>query len=128
MTNKDRSEYFRAYAEEQKGLKHRVKSTFSNDEFEKIDALAKEYGLKPASFVREVTLSAMSGKVFLDDEAKQELRNITFLIRNISNNVNQMAKLSNSLKGVVDEVAVLQELRNLDDLVKKYILTGGAKK
>jgi hypothetical protein len=59
-------------------------------------------------------------EVFVPNEIKEELRDLSLLIRNIANNINQIAYHSNMIKSLVEreEHNLLMELKRLDDSVK----------
>jgi len=51
---------------------------------------------------------------------ESELKELRFLISNIANNVNQMARHSNTVKHVADDNAVFQRLSELDQLIVDF--------
>lgn len=55
------------------------------------------------------------------DSIESELQSLSLLIRNIANNVNQVAHRSNTLKVMVEEHDLLGYLKNLDDSVKESV-------
>jgi ribonuclease D len=52
---------------------------------------------------------------------KDELVSLSLLMRNIANNVNQIAHHSNTIGGLVDEHGLLQHLKKLDESVKHTV-------
>ncbi len=127
FTKMDRKQYLKTYQENYKGKVKRVKLTFSLEEFGEVEALANSLDIKPSILIRRLALATIRGNKFLDTEAKQELRNLHYLVSNIANNVNQLARHSNTLKRVVDDNQVLLELKELNSLIQGYALTGKAK-
>jgi hypothetical protein len=50
-----------------------------------------------------------------------KLDEFVYLIRNIANNINQIAHHSNSVKTVVDDGRVFEHLKSMEDQVKNFI-------
>jgi len=50
----------------------------------------------------------------------EELKELKYLIRNIANNVNQMAHYSNTVHALVEENEFLAEIQKLESVVKDY--------
>jgi uncharacterized protein Yka (UPF0111/DUF47 family) len=62
----------------------------------------------------------MQQKVFVPKEIEEELKELRFLIRNIANNVNQIAHHSNLVEKLVNENEFLMEIKKLEDAVFDY--------
>lgn len=112
-----RREYFKNYVEQRK----RISISLSLADYQKIEYLAEKMQMKPTSFVGHVVQQKLGKNPHLSPEIQQELTEVTYLIRNIANNVNQIAHRSNTLKVMVDENALLMELKRLEDTVKNYV-------
>lgn len=112
-----RREYFKNYVEQRK----RISISLSLADYQKIEYLAGKMEMKPTSFVGHIVQQKLGKNPHLSPEIQQELTEVTYLIRNIANNVNQIAHRSNTLKVMVDENALLMELKRLEDIVKNYV-------
>lgn len=112
-----RREYFKNYVEQRK----RISISLSLADYQKIEYLAGKMQMKPTSFVGHVVQQKLGKNPHLSPEILKELTEVTYLIRNIANNVNQIAHRSNTLKVMVDENALLMELKRLEDIVKNYV-------
>jgi hypothetical protein len=121
----DRREYLKEYRSKYKARTKRVTAAFSRDEYARIEAVAEEAGLKIAALVRERALgeismsppSSSSSKASKHDDARE----VIFLLRNIANNINQMAYHSNRLRTVLDENEPLLALQRLEDELTAFL-------
>jgi len=120
-----RKDYMREYLKEyrQDYKNHRISVTLTPQEFARLNALARKQKKKPTSFLKELAFSALDGKAILSDELAQELQVFNRLIRNIANNVNQLARASNAFDAHIRPQDVLSELQRLDFLVNEFIST-----
>lgn len=94
-------------------------------EFERI---AKTEGTKAGVVIRNMALAYLQNR---RDPSQQELQRLedihdevtklSLLIRNIANNINQVAHRSNTLKTMLDEHDLLLHLKQLDELVRESV-------
>lgn len=105
--------YMTNYRKQYSADKKRVNITLSAPEYEALAYFAKLDGLPVTTLARDYVLAGMTGTLRTPQTLRDELQESNRLIRNIANNVNQMARLSNRLGMVLDENAVLLELSNL---------------
>lgn len=115
----NRSDYLKQYRKESKGKFHRVNATFTPEEYSAIKTIADALELKPTTLVRNLTLATLNGEKFNSPALEEEVRGLTFLLRNIANNLNQIAHHSNRVKHVVDENNVLEQLRQIEASLKE---------
>lgn len=118
----NRKDYFKQYQETRK----RVNVSFSPDEFESIQKLCEALNIlgnkvAPATLVRRLTLAMLKGERLPDGETAQELRNLSFLLRNFSNNLNQIARNSHRVDQVIDENKVFDLIAGLESTVKDFV-------
>lgn len=120
-----RKDYMREYLKEyrQDYKNHRISVTLTPQEFARLNALARKQKKKPTSFLKELAFSALDDKAILSDELAQELQVFNRLIRNVANNVNQLARASNAFDAHIRPQDVLSELQRLDFLVREFITT-----
>ncbi|MCG7549035.1 plasmid mobilization relaxosome protein MobC [Pseudoalteromonas sp. Of7M-16] len=112
-----RREYFKNYVDQRK----RISISLCSADFRKVEYLAEKMEMKPTSFVGHLVQQKLGKNPTLAPEIHKELTELTYLIRNIANNVNQIAHRSNTLKVMVDENALLMELKRLEDVIKGYV-------
>jgi len=84
-------------------------------------AYARKHGMSLAGLMRESTDLQIRGSQLKSSDVASELKELRFLIANIANNVNQMARHSNRVKEVTDENALFGRLQELDELVIKFV-------
>lgn len=112
-----RREYFKNYTEQRK----RINISLCLSDYQKIEYLAEKSQLKPTSFVSHIVQEKLEKNPHLSPEIQKELTEVKYLIRNIANNINQIAHRSNTLKVMVEENDLLMELKQLEDTVKNYV-------
>lgn len=122
MDNEKR-EYQKQYRREYRQLKKRVSITLSNAEYEALSFVAQQEDKKVTTLVREYTLTSLSGNPRVPESLKADLKELSLLIRNIANNVNQIARHSNRIHDLVsdDEHNLLLYLQSLDRHVKQFV-------
>ena len=117
----DRQEYQKAYRRKYKDQAKRVNLTFSREEAAALEKAAKASGMTLSGFVKSLALDGFNKEVTLPEELGERLEGFDRYIRNIANNVNQMAKHSNRLGKVLDEQEVLLHLSMLDAELRNVI-------
>lgn len=120
----DRREYLKDYRSKYKARTKRVTAAFSHDEYAKIEAVAEGAGLKIAALVRDKVLGEVSSPPSSSSPKngkRDDAREVIFLLRNIANNINQMAYHSNRLRTVLDENEPLLALQNLEDELTAFL-------
>jgi len=102
--------------------RRRISISLSQAEFRQLSTLAKRESMKPTSFVRNLTKATLLRQVHLPANIEAELKTLRFAIRNIANNVNQIAHHSNTvhMMTVADENNLLQHLQQLEQAVQSY--------
>jgi len=101
---------------------------FTPAEMDDFNAVALKENTKAGIVIRNMALAYLQGNRLPSLEEKlrlekieTELHGLSLLVRNIANNVNQMAHHSNTLNYMIDEQHLLQHLQNLDKNVKDTI-------
>lgn len=120
--NKKRKEYQKHYQTAYNARNKRVNLTFSKDEYALLLSAAKSQGKPLSTCAKEITLAGIQGQAIVPKNIEYELREVKFLIRNIANNVNQIAHHSNIVRDLTlaDENNLLQHLKQLEDAVQRY--------
>ncbi|MCW8932053.1 MAG: plasmid mobilization relaxosome protein MobC [Gammaproteobacteria bacterium] len=119
--NDKRKAYQQDYREKYKSQAKRVNITLTNSEYRKFN-VAKADNEKVTAFVKNLALSALENQSHIPNDLKEELNTLRFAIRNIANNVNQIAHYSNTVRNMTisDENNILQHLKQLEDVIKEY--------
>jgi hypothetical protein len=101
---------------------------FTPGEMEGFNAVALKENTKAGIVIRNMALAYLQGNRLpsLEEKTKldtieKEVHSLGLLVRNIANNVNQMAHHSNSLNYMIEEQNLLQYLQTLDKNIKDTI-------
>ncbi len=115
-----RTEYHKKYFEEYNKKNKYVKLTLTLEEYRFFKQISEKENIKIAKLIKILALS-QAGKTFFQPKEKQEkLSEFVFLIRNIANNINQIARHSNTVKELRNERGLLAFLKDLEDRVKDF--------
>lgn len=119
----DRNTYHREYRKTYKAQAKRVNLTFSLSEIADMEDAAKSSGIPLAALIKNLALQAFNEQtgVCLPEEVEERLADLERLVRNIANNVNQMAHLSNRIERVLDEQEVFLHLEDLEKELRSSI-------
>ena len=119
----DKNTYQREYRQTYKDQAKRVNLTFSLPEISDLEDAAKSSGIPLSTLVKKLALQAFNQQSLsvLPEEVEERLADLDRLIRNIANNVNQMAHLSNRIERVLDEQEVFLHLSSLEKELRSSI-------
>ena len=116
----DRKAYQKAKHIERKSTHKKVTVTMTMSEFKEFETIAKKENLTVNKLLFQLANSYKDETYFIPDSLKVELDQLNLLIRNIANNINQIAHSSNIFYEA-DQQAVLKNLQSLDRLVYDFI-------
>lgn len=101
---------------------------FTPGEMDDFNAVALKENTKAGVVIRNMALAYLQGNRLPEvgekkrlEAIENELHSLTLLVRNIANNVNQMAHYSHSLNQMIEEKELLEYLKKLDMSVKESI-------
>jgi len=117
VANEKRQRYLDEYIDKRK----RINISLSADEFLKVSHLADLNQTKPTSFITQLVQHHLNKSPFISSQLQDEIKEMKFLLRNVANNINQIAHRSNTLKVMVDERDLLMELKKLEDDIAAFI-------
>ena len=119
MTEKtqDRSAYYADYDKK----RNRIKVSYSSSEYKYMKTIAEALNLPLATVVHDLSLANSKQSVLISPAIEEELKTLSFLIRNMSKNLNQIAHHSNRVKQVIDENETLKIIRDLELTLKEAI-------
>ena len=117
MVSAKRKQYLDDYVAQRK----RINISLSADEFTKVSYLADLNQTKPTSFITLLVQQHLSKSPFISSQLQDEIKEMKYLLRNVANNINQIAHRSNTLKVMVDERDLLMELKKLEDGIATFI-------
>lgn len=109
----------RAYRKKNKYFTCKV----SRKEFNKITQHALKTGLKPTPFFKKSAFAYLEQKFLVPQDIKIDLETLIFLIRNISNNLNQIAKHANQAQQLSFShfFKANQNVSDLENLIKNFV-------
>ena len=113
-------EYHKKYREDYKDKVKYVSVAIPVSMYEELEKLSEIEKVKISPLIRNMALAYMQQKTFVPKKIENELKEFTFLVRSVANNINQIAHHSNTVKHLVDENAFLMEIKRLEDMVKDY--------
>lgn len=114
------SEYQRQYRAKHRKTRKEVSVSLPISLHREFVGFAKKQNMSLAGLMRVSTDLQIRGNTLKSRTVEKELQELRFLISNIANNVNQMARHSNRLKQVTDENEVLNKLHELEQLVTDF--------
>ena len=117
MVSAKRKQYLDDYVAQRK----RINISLSADEFTKVSYLADLNQTKPTSFITLLVQQHLSKSPFISSQLQDEIKEMKYLLRNVANNINQIAHRSNTLKVMVDARDLLMELKKLEDGIATFI-------
>jgi len=115
-------EYFKNYREEYKKKVKYVNVAVPVSMYSELEKLSELEQTKPSVLLRNMALAYMQQKTFVPKKIESELKEFTFLMRTVANNINQIAHHSNIVKHMVDENGLLMEIKRLEDTVNEYTM------
>lgn len=113
-------EYHKSYKREYAQKHKNMMISFTLEEYEEIKKLADNEDTKPTTFFKSKGFAYIRKKIFVPVDLKEDLKELKFLIRNVANNVNQIAHNSNLVGSLVNENEFLMEIKKLEDAVFDY--------
>lgn len=106
--------------------KKRLNLTLDPDQFQQVKKEAHAVGIPPTAFVRESVLAYMKKERIPTQKVEHTLCELIFLMRNMSNNFNQIARQANTvqklfLKDFTQTKRLLIQLENkAEDFIKRF--------
>lgn len=114
--------YQKRYQAKYRQQHKRVYITLSPQEYEALAVKAAQENTKLATLAKNMTFAYLQTERLVPESVEAELKELKFLIRNIANNVNQIAHYSHTVNQLVNEQDLLLELKHLEERVKQYTL------
>ncbi len=115
-----RKAYQRQYREQYKSQVKRVNLTLTKKEYQSFSRSAGNQ--KVTSYIKQLALDGLHTQANIPENLEAELKTLRFAIRNIANNVNQIAHHSNTVRSITtsEENNLLQHLKQLEEVIRKY--------
>lgn len=119
----DRAAYQKAYwsVYKQKKRRRQPRINLTEGEYEIFDKQAKIEKTSVSTLIKNMALAYHQQSFLVPQSHTKKIDEFIYLVRNIANNINQIAHHSNSIKSVVDEGRVFEHLKSLEDEFKDFI-------
>jgi hypothetical protein len=121
------AEYIRLYKLGHQAVGKRVNVTLSDEEYQRLQDAAKEYGEAPTAHLRRLAFAALDSRRVVSGEEEERLAELVRVVRGIANNLNQMARYSHAVRGLLDEREVGYNLQYLEETFRRFFEGGGGK-
>lgn len=116
----DRKEYHKERKQSQKATHKRVELQLTLKEYKDFCKIADREGLSPNKVILNMAVAYKNDKYYLPSGIQESLNDLSKLIRNIANNLNQMSHSANVF-GEVDRNSVFAHLKQLDQNVADFV-------
>ena len=93
-----RRKYQEQYKKQYSAKTKRVNITLTNDEYR--DFLRQAKNTKITTYIKQLALAGLHSQTVIPESLETELKTLCFAIRNIANNVNQIAHYSNTVRSI----------------------------
>ena len=119
----DRTQYQQAYHQDYQDKRKRINLVVTHAEHRALSAGAQAVGMKLAAYVKRLAFAAHTGSAaeLIPEDVLARLDELERLIRNVANNVNQMARHSNVIEEVLDEHEVLGHILTLENGLRQAV-------
>lgn len=122
----NRTEYMREYRAKYKERAKRVSVTLTPSEHGRARRTASAQGKTLAAFLKDSAFSHMDGIRPVPKELADRVDAMLAVLRGIGNNVNQIARHSNTVRAYVDGNELMLNLRLLDDKLRQFLKSSGS--
>lgn len=119
-------EYWSTYKTQKKRIQPRINLT--GPEFKLFHQLATDESISISKLIKNMAIAYQQESFLLPKSHLEKIEEFVHLVRNIANNINQIAHHSNSIKSVVNEGRIFEHLKSLEDEFKIFISNGYDKK
>ena len=126
-----RKSYQKAYwADYKKKMRrYQPRIDLSEIQYQGFEKDAKAHGFSSVSkTIKHMALAYQQESFLVPLSEREKLDEFVFLVRNIANNLNQIAHHSNAVRGVTDESRVFEHLKKLENEVKSFVSSKYKKK
>jgi len=117
-----RKEYQKKVRQQRKSTHKRVEVQLTVGEYKAFEKLAKKENVSVNTLVKNMATAYRDTTYFIPSELKESLNQFSWLVRNIADNINQIAHRANLFEDI-DEQMVFTHLAELDKQVKDFIKT-----
>lgn len=117
--------YNKQYRAETKERFHRVSVTLTPAEYADLSKRSKAEGVKVTTLVKNMAMAYHQQAPTVPKETQeqliQEVQELRFLLRNVANNINQIAHHSNTIRKLADENGLLLEIQKMENTINDFV-------
>lgn len=121
MISDKRKLYNEQYKAEYKDRAKRVSVTLSNSEYAELEKRAKAEGVKLTTLAKNMMMAYHQQAPIIPETIQAELNDLHFLLRNVANNINQIAHYSNTIRRLADENGLLLEIQKMETTINTFV-------
>jgi len=103
----------------------RINCTLTKAEYAAVSARAARIQMKPTACFKALALAYSDQRYLVPPDIEAKLEAVVFLLRNVANNVNQIARRANQMRqaNFQDYLILKEEVLTLEDRIKRAIRT-----
>lgn len=117
----ERKLYNKKYKADYKNRIKRISITLSNAEYKELERQAKNENIKINTLVKNMAFAYHQKNTLIPEPIKAELQELRFLLRNVANNINQIAHHSNTIQRLADENGLLLEIQKMEQTIYAFV-------
>jgi hypothetical protein len=115
------SDQRKIYNREYQERTHRIAVTLTPTEYRELTKRAQAEGVKTTTLVKNMAMAYHQGQAVVPEAVQSELQELRFLLRNVANNINQIAHHSNIIHRLVDENGLLLEIQKMETTIHDFV-------
>ena len=121
MISDKRKLYNKEYQADYQERTKRVSLTLSLAEYKELEKRAKTEGVKITTLAKNMMMAYHQQAPLIPEIVQKELQELRFLLRNVANNINQIAHHSNTIKRLADENGLLLEIQKMENTIDTFV-------
>ncbi len=121
MNKEERKAYNQQYHQANKDRAKRIYYTLTPAEYRDIEKRAKVEGENIHTLIKNMALAYHQQAPIMPEMIRDELQELRFLLRNVANNINQIAHHSNTIRKLADENGLLLEIQKMETTINEFI-------
>jgi hypothetical protein len=99
----------------------RISITLSEEEYNLLKSRADKLNTKPTTYLKNVYNSYHKKTIVQSQDLQDDIKDLRFLIRNIANNINQIARNNNIMNSLFNGKKAITKLSELENLILDFI-------
>lgn len=113
--------YMRQYREQNQATTKRVSVTLTRDEYTQLKKNAQAHKTTPTKHLKDLAFASLDQQTHYPAETQASLKELVHILRGVGNNINQIARYSNTVKKAWNEDKALQHLIELEQHIQNFL-------